>query len=302
MDKKVTILVNSCDKYEDAWEPFFRLLKIHWPECENYRIILNSENKIFNCDYLNIETICGGSEKTWSKRLKDVLKQIETPYVVSFLEDFFLENKVDHSTFIKAINKISMDDHIGYIGLKYNPNRKMKNGSDVPSNEFISRDDLVLMCRISFMTVVWDRKWLIRLIREHESPWEFELYGSYRSKRFLRKKVLDINNNRGICSCVFDYSVDVTAGRGIYQGRWLPRNKELFEKYGIEVNFDNLGIDYTKYIKPENMCGKEAPRFNQLRLKEQLYIIKKLPKKYFRKIKKMLKHIKNIRSLVLVVI
>ena len=27
----VTILVNSCDKYEDAWEPFFKLFSIQWP-------------------------------------------------------------------------------------------------------------------------------------------------------------------------------------------------------------------------------------------------------------------------------
>lgn len=26
-EKNVTILVNSCDKYEDAWYPFFKVVK-----------------------------------------------------------------------------------------------------------------------------------------------------------------------------------------------------------------------------------------------------------------------------------
>ena len=49
----VTILVNSCDKYEDAWEPFFKLFSIQWPECP-YKIILNTESKNFSCDYLSV--------------------------------------------------------------------------------------------------------------------------------------------------------------------------------------------------------------------------------------------------------
>ena len=40
-------------------------------------------------------------------------------------------------------------------------------------------------------------------------------------------------------------------GYGITHGQWLPKNKELFEKFGIEVNFDNLGINYQLYEREE---------------------------------------------------
>ena len=52
MDNSVTILVSSCDLYEDAWYPFFKLLKIQWPECEQYRIVLNTETKTYNPDFI----------------------------------------------------------------------------------------------------------------------------------------------------------------------------------------------------------------------------------------------------------
>ena len=39
----VAVRVNSCDKYEDAWNPFFKLFSIMWPDCP-YDIYLNSTN------------------------------------------------------------------------------------------------------------------------------------------------------------------------------------------------------------------------------------------------------------------
>ena len=85
----LTILINSCDKYEDAWDPFFKILKTQWPECENYSIVLNTETKIYNCNYLNVKNICGGKEKTWSQRLKYTLNQIDSDYILYFFRRFF---------------------------------------------------------------------------------------------------------------------------------------------------------------------------------------------------------------------
>lgn len=84
------------------------------------------------------------------------------------------------------------------------------------------------------------------LIRDHETPWEFELYGSERSRR-TPEKVLIINNSDGACPCVFNYNVDIQYGYGLTCGDWLPKNIEFFEKYGIKVNFENLGIKYKIY-------------------------------------------------------
>ena len=57
--QELAILVNSCDKYEDAWDPFFKLLKIQWPDCP-YRIYLNTEFKNYVCDCFDVEVINSG--------------------------------------------------------------------------------------------------------------------------------------------------------------------------------------------------------------------------------------------------
>lgn len=32
-----SILVNTCDKFEDCWNPFFKLLSIYWPDYQKNR-------------------------------------------------------------------------------------------------------------------------------------------------------------------------------------------------------------------------------------------------------------------------
>ena len=58
--------------------------------------------------------------------LKNVLKNIETDFVLFFLEDFFLQSPVNQEMFEEAYNLISMNKDIGYIGLKYSPERIFK--------------------------------------------------------------------------------------------------------------------------------------------------------------------------------
>ena len=130
----------------------------------------------------------------------------------------------------------------------------------------------------------------------HESPWEFEKYGSYRSKKY-NQKIMIINNMYGIMPPVFDYDVEIKYGHGLTLGQWLPKNKELFEKYGIDVNFDNLGINYKIYEEAINLPVKpeKIETMQKLDLRERLYNIKKWPKKQK---KKLIKTIRKILSLI----
>lgn len=268
----LTIIVNTCDKYEDAWNPFFRLMEINWPESENFNIILNTENKDYKCNFRNVKTVCSGNV-SWSKRLKNVLKTVDTDYILFFLEDFFLRSPVNQEMFEEAYNLISNNNDIGYIGLKYTPERVFKDKKFVPTERFFSRDLLATPCRITAMSVLWRKSWLLELLDEKENPWEFENNASVRSRQY-HYKVLEINNINGVCPPVFDFEDKIKYGYGITHGQWLPKNKELFERYGIEVNFDNLGINYQLYEEANNPPKKQKKQ-KPKNFVEFLYEIKK---------------------------
>lgn len=273
--KDFTIIVNSCDKYEDAWEPFFKLFKINWPECQNHKIYLNTETKEYKCNFLDVDVVPGGNV-AWSKRLKNILESVETDIVLLFLEDFFLQSEVNQDMFDEALELISNHDDIGYIGLKYSPERVFKDSSFVPAERFYSRDLLATKCRITAMSVLWRKKWLLELLDETENPWEFERNVSVRSRQY-NYRVLEINNINGTCPIVFNFEDKVKYGYGITQGQWLPKNKELFEKYDIKVNFDNLGINYALYEQANLPSFKTVPQ--KKNFIEHLYEIKKKIKK-----------------------
>ena len=55
MKSNITVLVNSCDSYSDAWYPFFTLWKKYWPDCK-YPIILNTESKSYLDEQLLIQS------------------------------------------------------------------------------------------------------------------------------------------------------------------------------------------------------------------------------------------------------
>lgn len=225
---------------------------------------------------------------------KKCLQQIDTEFVLCFLEDFFLQSPVDHTMFLEALDRIASDGQIGYIGLNYVPERKFKGGIVVPKDRFFSRDLLETNIRLAFMSALWRREWLLDLLRPHETPWEFERYGSVRSVRTIYS-VLHINNHCDICPPVFDYTDRIDSGLGITRGQWLPKNKELFQKYGIEVNFDRLGINYALY---ENACNPQI-QIGEVKRKsptrEFLYTIKKGLQNARRK---TITTIRKIRSLI----
>ncbi len=281
MSNNVCIIVNSCDKYEDAWEPFFFLLKKYWPECSKYDILLNTETKEYHCDFLNVKTLCSGNESTWCKRLKNALEKTDSEIVLLFIEDFFLQADVNNETFEKALNYISDNKDVGFLGLKYTPDRNFVDKKYVPTETYFSRDLLETDYRITAMSVLWRKSFLLDILDEKEDAWEFEINCSKRSKTY-DYRILEINNINGVCPPVFCYEDKIKYGYGITQGQWLPKNKELFEKHDLKVNLGNLGINYRLYEKAN---GIERLELRGLSFVDKLYEIKKF---LLRKLKRVM--------------
>ena len=101
---KCTVLVNSCDGYDDLWYPFFELFKKFWANCP-YEIVLNTESKMYENPDLDIRCCnCQSKNLPYGKRLKNCLKTIKTPYVILMLDDFFLRKPVNQNFLDKIIS------------------------------------------------------------------------------------------------------------------------------------------------------------------------------------------------------
>lgn len=104
-----SILINTCDKFEDCWNPFFKLWSIFWKDCKGH-IFLNTEYKDFSYPGLNIKAVkganiayshfcCGMSVK---KYLSDVFFRCMLIISVTFLIVYFFHNLMEES-FLRLI-------------------------------------------------------------------------------------------------------------------------------------------------------------------------------------------------------
>ena len=108
----LTIVVCSCDKYEDLWYPYFEIFKRNWSDCK-YPIVLNTESKKYFHEGLNIK--CPNNffeEVSWSERMKNTLEHIETEYVLITCDDHFIISPVNTREFENAFSILKKNKRI----------------------------------------------------------------------------------------------------------------------------------------------------------------------------------------------
>ena len=239
----VTFVVNSCDKYEDAWHPFFECLW-HFAGELPYPIILNTETKQFSSPHYAIKCVNTETTRrvTWSERFLHALDSVETEFVFFLLEDYFLNDVFDRERFEKVL--LYMKEHPDVCITDIRPRwadsieEKRKNRINFAEAPDSFRERSSERFNITFSPGVWRTDALRSLLRAHEDVWDFEIYSGIRAKKHGWKVVRFDTRTPGI----YEYDYQVWSGMGITAGHWLPNNKPFFDSLGISVNYDRLGI------------------------------------------------------------
>ncbi len=120
---KYSVLVNTCDKFEDCWNPFFKLLGLYWRDYKG-KIYLNTEYKDYSFPDLDIIPVKGcigkkinGSFATWSQCLKWDLDSIPEDVILYLQEDYFLKSQVQTSMIDDAVKLVHENKDIKCIHL-----------------------------------------------------------------------------------------------------------------------------------------------------------------------------------------
>lgn len=173
--KDLSVLVTSCDRYSDAWPLFFKLFAKHWPDCP-VPVYLGTNH--LPAPIPSVRTIAVGDDRSWAENIAAMLAAIPTPYVMIFLDDHFLLQRVDTRrlgellTAFRGVNG-------GYLRL--DPSPPPDTASELPGVGEIAPDSPY---RSSMHVAFWRKDVLLRLLRPGESAWAMELVGSGRSGAF----------------------------------------------------------------------------------------------------------------------
>jgi len=239
MNPNYTIIVNSTDRFEDCWRPFFTLLRAYWPSCRQ-RIILNTEEKEFSfpgCDIVcsQVGLLRKGVPPVFGQSLHACLDRVSTPLVLVLFDDYFLNGPVN-AGLIDEFAALMLREHISAIrlreGARGGPWRRS-------ADERLWRVCQWARYRMSTQASLWRVDALRRYLKKGWNAWQFEVFGSLRAC-FIRDTILAANRD------LFDVPgrqiipYEVT---GIIQGRWYrPAVVDLFARHGIEVDFSRRGF------------------------------------------------------------
>jgi hypothetical protein len=234
-----SILVNTCDKFEDCWDPFFKLFKIYWPDY-NGKIYLNTELKDYSYPELNIialkvaEYTDHNKRLTWSDCLIKALEKIDTEIVLYLQEDYFLRDSVKNEFVEKYVQLMNDNHEVHCIHLtdQGSPAEKQSPLDGLYTIPKVNQD------RISCQAALWQKSILLQYLKPYESGWNFEWFGSKRAAILNHNfYVVDPNwvkiNKFEILPYIFT---------GIIGGRWFREVLPLFKKHDINIDYTKRGF------------------------------------------------------------
>lgn len=169
------ILILSCDKYEDIWEPFFGCMKAKWSN-NKYPVYLLTNKKVYN--KYGVNSIRVGDDISWSYNVKKALTKIPQDNILTIFDDLFIKTNVDTALLDKLI-KDFIDYDMNYLRL--NPVPKPAGKLHHNSIRTIEKGELY---RSSAVFSIWKKDVLIDIINDKENAWEFEIIGSNRTDKY----------------------------------------------------------------------------------------------------------------------
>ncbi len=238
---KYSILVNTCDKFSDCWTPFFTLWALYWDNC-SARIYLNTEYKEFKYPGLDITSVkgCVGFSKSqdisisWSLCLRRALEKIDTDIILYMQEDYFFTDKVHNEWIEYFVDLMLQHNHIQCIHLTDQSVISCGKSPYEKLNMVKNKQRYRACCQAA----LWRKRELLTLLRDDETAWDFEEYGSIRSA-ILAHDYCVVDTawvRKGI------YEIIPYIFTGIVQGRWNDAVIELFKSHGIDINYSQRGL------------------------------------------------------------
>ena len=247
---KLAVLINSCDKFADCWEPFFTLWKKFGLKETDCTLYLVTERAEFGMEGMDIRCckVCerggwnGKGFPTWSWCTRQALEQMEEEIFLYMQEDYFLTRPVNEEHLRALVQTMETHPEMPNVHVTGYSIKKV-----LPETvEGTRRADPADSAYASLQGVLWRKKAFLSLLREAESAWDFEYWAMQRA-RLLQLPFYIAQPQNGQMPLRYVLT-------GVIQGKWFREVIPVFEEHGIAVDYSRRGF----YDGP---FGKKEGRF-----------------------------------------
>ncbi len=182
----LSIIIPSCDKYSELWEPNLKFLLKSWPNIQNKHafipIYLMSNFKEYKDPrVINIRL---GEDISWSDNFIKALDSVKTKYLLIILEDYIIDKPVNEERLIQIMHLMESTE-AAYAELSLDP--ALAGGIEEPKLPGIVVKSRVAESRTSLQASLWNVNDLKKILEPNESAWDFEIISSIRSRLLTNK-------------------------------------------------------------------------------------------------------------------
>ena len=252
-----TVFVSSSDAYADLWPAFFTIFKREWPTFSG-RIYLNTEQKTFKCEGLDIVCTRVGRQRHFGETLHAGLDCVHGGNtILFFMIDYFFEGKVD----VEKLNLLYRRFNEDGVDVLYLLTQKPKASKPIEGlPDCVHAIPPFNSICFSFQAAFWNKVTLRNLVANWENPWNAEFYS------FLRMRFLCPHPKIWLYQ---SYPLPIPYdGCGVLHGggRWLESALEKIDLQGIELDFDKREVyDVTSNENRQIVWRNIKPSLSNLR-------------------------------------
>lgn len=215
------ILVCSCDKNNDLFEPFHHCIEKYW---KNHPEIIYTTETIKNPYYKTINI--NEQIERWTKRIRETLKKIDDNEILLMIDDIFIRKPVD----IKRIDyaRVNLKGNIACFNFEkvFNQDDQESGLNGWKIRKKGSPYELSLMCGL------WDKEKLLKVLENNSDPWTVEYTQDTKGFDYL------INSD----DYIIDWGYETFKHVGVVKGKWSREIIPFFEKEGIKVDYEKRGF------------------------------------------------------------
>lgn len=246
-NNKMSIVVLSCDAYSDLWDDFFNLKEKYWPNC-NFQCYLVNNSKQYNREGI---IVINGGDKDWSSRFRIAIEQIESPYICTFLEDYFISATIDNNL-INELLDFSEENKVSFLNL----DDGFQHIINLKNKEYYSHNQIIIPKHLKYGVdtagAIWDKQYLLRKLGKGDySAWQFE-----------KDRCIEALSNEGIDGlilCDDRKPLNISVIPVVIQGKFYPPAIKFFKNKGYNINYSQRKIMTKKEIfmyKLKIRCAK----------------------------------------------
>jgi hypothetical protein len=251
-EKKLAVLIMSCDSYDDTWQPFIHFFEKYWADCP-YKIYFASNFR--SPEHSRFTPLLYEKSTTWSDELMTALKKIPETHILYIQDDYFLIKNVENERIAQLFQKM-IDYNAAYLRLFPCP----------PCDELLPNETEIGLIlpdteqRTSLQAAFWEKTVLLRLLKSTENPWHFEINAPRRSKEIPQYFLSVPRKNTGKLENG-DYPLTYFC-TAILKGKWMRGAYKLCKNEGIELDTERRKVQ-TRTEVFKNKIYERTPKFMQ---------------------------------------